>query len=243
MLRSISHAVSALALTALSLAVSAEPANNPAKGDPKAAVGQLVDQAMAVMFKPGEQDPDWNKGGADVLGSLRGKPGHALLDVDKEGERTIIFFTDKPVAGLLPADWELVTEIGQLEDAQSASLPVEIGDVDDGYYSVSRTRYERVGDAYCSSAPTGVRIYRQKGAPQAGVDQQMVTHLFRELLERSKSLTVCERFEASEDGHRPSYFLPDGRALPFFNEKSGVTTLVAQRPIAEMLAIPQGGKE
>ena len=241
MLHSTVHAVSALALIALSSAVSAEPANNPAKGDPQAVVGQLVDQAMAVMFKPGEQDPDWNKGGADVLGSLQAKPGHVLLDVDKDGERTITFFTDKPVAGLLPTDWELVTEIGQLEGAQSASLPVEIGDVDDGYYSVSRTRYERVGDAYCSSAPAGVRIYRQKGAPPTGVDQQMVTHLFRELLERSRRLTVCERFEASDEGYRPSYFLADGRALPFFNEKSGVTTLIAQRPVAEMLAAPAGG--
>src|SRR5687768_18249742 len=115
MLRTIVHAVSALALVALSPALPAEPANNPAKSDPKVAIRQIVDQAITMMFNPGELDSNWNKGGVDVLGNLRAMPGHALLEVDKDGDRTILFYTDKPVASSLPGDWELVTEFGQIE--------------------------------------------------------------------------------------------------------------------------------
>ena len=235
MVRSIFHAVSVVALAASSTASPATPNSDPVEVEQQALMSQILDQAMAEMFKTGEQDPKWNDGGVDPLRALQAKPGHVLLDVDKDGERTIIFYTDKPVAASVPDDWELMTEVGRIEGSENSSVPVEISEFDKGHYMVSRTRYERVGDAFCSSAPIAAQLYKRKGAPADEMGEGALIYMFRELMERAKTITVCERHEVSDGVYRSRYFLKDGRSLPFFDGETGAAKLVPQRPTAEML--------
>jgi hypothetical protein len=242
MLRSIRRTGALLALLAVPAALAASPSANPsAEAGVPEGMKLAVDQAIAVMFEPGDRDPNWNKGGVDLLKALADKPDQALLEVDTDGDRMIAFFADEPIGGIIPNDWELVTEVGQLEGPGNNRHPVEISEIDDGYYSVSRSSYERVGDAYCSTAPIGARLYQAKGAPQNEPGRKAITYLFRELLVRVATRKVCERYEANGGSYRASFFLEDGRSLPFFNQRSGTTTLIPRRPVSEMLAKPSAG--
>lgn len=233
--RSIRCSLACLPLVVMALPLAATPVTGSAELDQQTALNQALDQAVVAMFEPGEPDPNWSKGGADVEKAIRARPGHVALEVDKDGDRAIWFFADRPASTYIPQGWELVTEIGQIDSPENAGLPLEIGQAEDGYYSVSRSNYERVGDAYCSSAPVTARLYKAKGSADGQMSPKVIDLIYRGMLERAKSKTVCERYDESGGQYLTRYYLKDGRSLPFFNEMSGTVSLEPQRPTEEML--------
>src|SRR5688572_10253119 len=68
----------------------------------KAAVGQALDLAVEMMFKPGALDPNWNKNGVDLEKLVKAKPNQVLMEVDKDGERSISLYSGKPIAEYIP---------------------------------------------------------------------------------------------------------------------------------------------
>jgi len=224
-----------LSLVAFPAALMATTPVSSPQSDEKAALRQAIDQYMVTLFKPGEMDPNWNKEGADLAKALDAKPNHVLVEVDKDGRRSIMIYTGRSMTTFVPAEWELVTTVGRDDSNPSLNSPIEIGEIEDGYYSVSRSSDERVGDAYCSAAPDTAQLYRTKGAKEGGMTREMASFLFRELFERAKSITVCTRYDVTGIGFRAHHFLKDGRSLPAFDEASGITTIVPMQPTMELL--------
>lgn len=232
--RSASCAISIFSLIALPAIVAATPVDSNAKVEQEAELLQALDGAIAAMFNPGELDPHWNKDGVDLEDAVKARPNQVLLEIDKEGERSIAIYSDRPIAEFIPVEWELVAEIGTENGQSNASEPIEISQLDDGYYIASRGPYEQVGDAFCSSIPTATRLYKVKGSRNE-MSPEIAAFIFREMLERAKPYTVCARTDIVGDGYRSRYFLKDGRSLPFFDEQGGKVTIVPLRPTAELL--------
>ena len=232
--RSTGRAISFLSLIALPAMAAATPADSPGQIEQAAALRQALDGAVETMFKPGELDPNWHKGGVDLEKAVRARPDHVLLEIDNEGERSIALYSDRPMAEFIPAEWELVAEIGTENRQANASEPIEISQLDHGYYVASRGPYEQVGDAFCSNIPTATRLYMVKGSRNE-MSPEIASFIFREMLERARPYTVCARTDVVGDGYRSRYFLKDGRSLPFFDEQGGKVTIVPLRPTLELL--------
>lgn len=233
MKRTITRAITLLSLIAMPAALAAAPSDSD-QVELEAVMLQALDAAFEVMFKPGDPDPNWSKGGIDVEAAVEAKPNQALLEIDKDGERSITLYSDRPLAEFIPAEWELVAEIGSENQQSSAGEPIEISQLEDGYYIASRGPYERVGSATCSKVPEAARLYKVKGSSNE-MSPEIAELLFREMLERAKGYTVCVRTDVDGEGYRSKFFLKDGRPLPFFNERSGKATIVPLRPTAELL--------
>lgn len=228
------RAVVFLSLIALPALAAATPADSPGQVEQQAALSQVLDQAVEAMFAAGNPDPNWSKGGVDLEKLVKAKPDHVLLEIDNEGERTISLFTERHIAEFVPPEWELVAEIGEEDAKPSDSQPIEISQLDDGFFVASRGPFEQVGSAYCSNLPTVTRLYKVKGA-NSQLSPELAAFIFREMFERARSYTVCSRTDIAGEGYRNRYFFKDGRSLPFFDERSGKATIVPLRPIVDLL--------
>lgn len=236
MKRSSSRIICFLSLAAIPAALAAAPDGEGAEfARQKAAVGQALDMAVELMFKPGELDPNWNKGGVDVEAAVKAKPGQVMVEVDRDGERSISLYSEKPIATFVPPEWEKIAEIGQDTAQADSSDPIEISELDEGYYVASRSTYERVGDAYCSNVPSSAQLYKAKGATDAEMSPEMAKFVFHGMLERAKPYTVCTRHDVVGEGYRARFFLKDGHSLPIFDEMTGTATIVPLRPTLELL--------
>ena len=186
------------------------------------------------IFKPGAHDPHWNKMGVDLEKLVTARPNQVLLEVEDNGDRSITFYSNRPIADFIPADWELVAEFGSDELHPEVSSPVDVSELSDGYYVASRAPNERVGDATCSPIPTAARLYKKKGV-ESGIPSDIATLIFRETLDLGKPYTVCVRHDVAGDGYRSRYFFKDGRSLPTLEESAGTMKIVPMRPTAELL--------
>lgn len=200
----------------------------------KAAVGQAIDEATELMFKPGELDPNWNKGGVDLEKAVKAKPNQALLEVDNDGERSILLYSEKPMVDFVPPEWELIAEIGNDTAQTDDTRPIEISELEGGYYVASRSTYERVGDAFCSPVPATAQLYKVKGASKPEMSPEIAKFIFHKLLDRAKPYTVCTRHDVVGIGYRARFFFKDGRSLPVFDDMTGIATIVPLRPTAEL---------
>lgn len=202
----------------------------------KAAVGQALDLAVEMMFKPGALDPNWNKNGVDLEKLVKAKPNQVLVEVDKDGERSISLYSDKSIAEYIPAEWEKIAEIGNDAPQADDSHPIEISELEDGYYVASRTtNYEKVGDADCSQVPASAQLYKVKDGTQPAMSADMAKFIFHGMLERAKPYTVCVRHDVVGEGYRARFFLRDGRSLSVFDDLTGTVTIVPLRPTLELL--------
>ena len=168
------------------LAIAACPAatalaaqqENPDFAAQKEAVGQALDTAVGVMFKPGAQDPNWNKNGVDLEALVKARPNQMLVEIDKDGERSIAIYSDKRMAELIPPEWELIAEIGQDVPDADSSEAIEISELEDGYYVASRSTEVRVGDAFCSDVPNSAQLYRVRGATAVAMSPEIANSFF-----------------------------------------------------------------
>jgi hypothetical protein len=94
-----------LSLVAFPAALMATTPVSSPQSDEKAALRQAIDQYMVTLFKPGEMDPNWNKEGADLAKALDAKPNHVLVEVDKDGRRSIMIYTGRSMTTFVPAEW------------------------------------------------------------------------------------------------------------------------------------------
>ena len=232
--RSSSSIIAFLSLAAIPAALGAAPSANSETVAHEAELRKALDMAVEAMFTPGELDPHWNRGGIDLEQAVKARPNHVLVEVDKDGDRSVAIYSDRPVAEFIPPEWELLAEIGT-DQAQSERSPIEISELDDGYYVASRSPYWRVGEASCSNFPTSARLYKAKGAAETEMPPEIAKFIFREMLERAKPYTVCTRHDVVGEGYGTRYFFKDGRSLPFFDDRSGKSTIVPMRPISDLL--------
>ena len=228
------RAVALLSLIALPALATAAPADSPSQVEQEAALRQMLDEAIKAMFLAGDPEPNWSNGGVDLEKLVKAMPDHVLLEIDSEGERSISLYSERHIAEFIPADWELVAEIGQEDSKPSGGQPIEIGQLDDGYFVASRGASEQVGSAYCSNLPTVTRLYKVKGT-NSQLSPELAAFIFREMFRRAKSYTVCSRTDIAGEGYRNRYFLKDGRSLPFFDDRSGKVTIVPRRPITDLM--------
>lgn len=235
MRRSQFRVISLFALGLLGSAPVAAQAEGPELTQIKAELDKALDAAIDAMFQPGERDPNWNRSGVDLEQIIKSKPGHVVVEVDKEGERSISLYSDRPIADFIPPEWELVAEIGTDNSQPDVSAPIEISELEKGYYVASRSPFERVGDAFCSNIPATARLYKMKDAGELQMPPEIAAFVFRGMLERAKPYTVCARHDIIGDGYRARFFLKDGRSLPVFDDMTGKATIVPMRPTLELL--------
>lgn len=232
-----SRVICFLAFAAIPAALGAAALEEgPDFAEQKAAVGQALDAAVNLMFKPGALDPNWNKNGVDLEKLVKAKPNQALVEVDKDGERSISLYSDKPMAAFIPPEWEMIAEIGNDAPQADDRHPIEISELEDGYYVASRTTgYEKLGDAECSQVPASARLYKVKEGNEPAMSPEMAKFIFYGMLERAKPYTVCVRHDVVGEGYRARFFLKDGRSLPVFDDMTGTVTIVPLRPTLELL--------
>ena len=233
--RSTARIIPFLSLAVMLIAPVAAHADSPELGEHKAEFNKALDEAIEAMFKPGEMDPNWNKSGVDLEQLVRAKPNQVVVEVDKDGERSITLFSDRPIADFVPPEWEQIAEIGTGDARPEGSDPIEISQLDQGYYIASRSPTERVGGATCSDAPTTARLYKRKSDRDAAMPPEVAVFIFRGMLERAKSRTICTVHDVIGDGYRTRYFLKDGRSLPVFDDMTGKSTIVPLMPTVELL--------
>lgn len=208
---------------------------NPDFAAQKAAVGQALDMAVDLMFKPGALDPNWNRNGVDLEKLVKARPNQVLLEVDKDGERSISLYSDKRIADFIPPEWEMIAQIGQDGPDPDSSDQIEISKLEDGYYVASRSTEERVGESFCSQVPTSAQLYKVKGASEAAMSTEMAKFIFHGMMERARPYTVCARHDVVGEGYRARFFFKDGSSLPFFDDVTGTQTIVPLRPTLELL--------
>lgn len=202
----------------------------------KAAVGQALDMAVEMMFKPGALDPNWNRNGVDLEKLVKAKPNQVLVEVDKDGERSVSLYTEKPIGDFIPPEWEMIAEIGNDAPQADDRHPIEISQLENGYYVASRTSgYEKLGDAECSQVPASAQLYKVKEGIQPAMSAEMAKFIFHGMLERAKPYTICVRHDAVDEGYRARFFFKDGHSLPVFDDQAGKVTIVPLRPTLELL--------
>lgn len=244
MLRSIVYAVSALALTALSAALSAEPANNPAKGGPNAGVEQVLDKAFTEMMRPGPVDTNWNTGGVDLHALVAAAPGGAarnyILTIDKDGARTVTISGVTDPAGLVPANWAPgIRAESKILEGKPADLT--FGHLDGQSYFVGTQARQQVGAAYCSVGGMVGALYTDPNSPtKSEIPKDFVEAMFAVMVKRFEKQRMCWRYDRDGDDYRVSHFLDGGQSLPALDAAGYRARIIGAAPIDQLLSASTG---
>lgn len=216
---------------------TATPSGETAVNEQKA-IEEAMDLAMAEMFRPGLVQDGWDRGGVDVYKIVESMPGGStgnfLLTVDNEGERSVEIVRARDRSALIPRDWKSVIRAGSAQTGSDADI-LAIMQLDGAFVIAGWESHRRVGDAFCSNGNIGAELYETNETAETEIPRELIPSVFHATIKHLESRTMCWRFDRDGDGFKITYFLEDGRMLPAFNSSSERVTIVAARPISELL--------
>lgn len=199
--------------------------------DMRRAVVQMREQ----MFAPGAAVPGWNRGGADPDAVLRAAGADRFYYLlRKAGGDGVAILTDRPLASVAPADWQVVDTYG-VSSAPIDNPVIQFEPLSERYVIGLRAGSERRGDVDCVDGIANATLYERPGAA-AGPDDENLPLLFRLVLLASEGQSVCTRYDGSrEAGWRGRAFTPEGRALPRLDDPEERITIVPAGPIDRLV--------
>ena len=196
----------------------------------------MVAQMRSSMYTPGEQVPDWDRGGADpdTILRARGTDSHYFAYDDSSG-RSIGILTQRPLTAFAPAGWRVIDTYGS--SATRLDHPNLLFEMLSNRYAVGlRANSRRVRDADCIDPIANATLYEIPGAPAQPGDE-LIPVLFRVLLLAGEGQVVCARSEGNaESGWRSRSYTEDGHRLPGLDEEDEVTRIVPAAPIDRLVS-------
>ena len=226
-----------LALIAAAFALAAPPAaaqettGFPSLEDMQRVVTQMREQ----LYTPGAAVPGWNRGGADPDAELRAAGADRFYYlIHRAGGDAVAILADRPLAGLVPADWRVVDTYGD-SSAPVDNAVVQFDPLSDRYVMAVRAGTERRGGVDCIAGIVNATLYERPGAA-ARPDDGDIPLYFRLGLLAAEGQTVCTRYEGSRAaGWRGRNFTPDGRTLPQLDDEFERITIVPAAPVDSLI--------
>ena len=196
----------------------------------------MVAQMRTALYTPGEQVPDWDRGGADPDAALRaaGIDSHYFA-VDGSTGRSIGIITARPLTAFAPSTWRVIDTYGS--SATRLDNPSLLFELLSHRYAVGiRANGRRVRDADCVEPVANATLYEIPGA-EAHQGDEMIPVLFRVLLLAGEGQVVCSRSEGSaRTGWHGRSFTEDGHRLPELDEQDQLLTIVPAGPIERLVS-------
>lgn len=201
-------------------------------------VRAYLEQARAVMLRPGERVEGWDRGGARPDEDIRalGVDSHYFLHISDMGTGVAIV-TDRPISELAPQPWRVVDSYGTA--GETLERPeIEVRHITARYAMALRSEGWRQNDASCFRSVSHALLFDLPGAPSSP-DDEMAPIMFRMIILAFEGQTICMRFDGDRlHGWRIRYFLPDGRLLPELTRPTDLLTIVPAAPVDELIAPP-----
>lgn len=236
MVRALGFSASILVLAG---AATATPSNDPAYSEQNQAIQAAMDAAMAELMRPGPRQDGWDKGGVDIYGLAESAPGgtaaNYLLEVDREGERSVVIIHAEDPGRHIPERWKSLLHAGSSKEPAGAHV-LTFARIDGPFYLAGWENFRRVGDAFCSLGNIGGELYESADqAIETELPRAMIPAIFLATAKRLEEQPMCWRYDRDGDGFKVTYFLEDGRTLPGLNEYKERVTLVPAGPIDQLL--------
>jgi len=202
----------------------------------------MVERLRGEMYRPGEQVPGWDRGGANPDADLRaaGADSH-YFRLQRPSGVGVVILSGRPIASFAPAGWRVVDTYGSA--AASIDNPfVQFEALSPRYVVALRASSARRGDADCVDSVTNATLYERPDVAAGEADAQ-IPLMFRLLLLAAENQSVCTRYQGNrQEGYRALAFLPDGRSLPRLNESDERITIVPAAPIEQLVTYSGRGE-
>lgn len=196
---------------------------------------EAVARMRTQLFTPGDAVADWNRGGADPDAVLRAAGADRFYYlIHGTGGDAVALLLDRPLASLVPADWQVVDTYG--DSATAVANPViQFDPLSDRYVMAVRAGSERRGGVDCIGSIANATLYERPGAA-ARPDDPQIPLFFRLALIAAEGQTVCTRYEGDRaSGWRGRNFTPDGRRLAALDDEFERITIVPAGPIDRLV--------
>lgn len=188
-----------------------------------AAIGPAFDQLMT----PGEEIPDWQTRGVDMLAELNalegGASAHLLLDTDRE----ILAVTD--LTGTVRPDLTGFESYALRPDPVGLVAERAFTSFFPGIWFEAASQRVQRGNAFCYSGYNGITLHTARPYTEWSEEELITTASVFAMVDRLAAREFCAVYTKTGDG-RYAYqaVLPDGRELALLNS-ADTTEVVIKR--------------
>jgi hypothetical protein len=189
-----------------------------------------MDDIIERLLAPGEQVPDWQGLGIDLLpvvAARNGGLGGNIAEGSSQFGPVRVYLVDGPLESFLRPEWVLVGRRGSSFSGEN--VQIQVAQVSPKVIIAERIAYRRRGNAYCRERAES-RVYADPGIAASEADMIAVMMTMRSLamFERHGMCEVVEEVGAGE--YRTRLFDVNGRRLPGL-ESSATFRIVPRPPV------------